>query len=217
MTTGDMFKNMLVLKALLIFVSFTVFSFGNMTVFMALGLVILLAGCFMAFKQGVGMGHEACSVSASLKHIVNSDKADQVEPKMLKQAYSMSNGVKSLFAGALIDYVINAVYIICMLLKVDEVPLLITRLASYVMVIPYWPIVSHWHEVFNVLTWDIVALLMISPFLLPAIQLAGYCQGPKSWAKTEKAMADGKRRAKARSRIGRKKKTGVPRSQRPEI
>lgn len=216
MTTGDMFKNMLVLKAMLIFVSFTVFSFGNMTVFMVLGLLMLLIGGFLAFKQGVGMGHESCSISSSLKHIAEADKMDQVERKMLKQAFSMSNGIKSLFAGALIDYVINAVYIICMLLQVEETPLLISRLLSYVMVIPYWPIVSHWHEVFNVLTWDIVALLMISPFVLPAIQFAGYCQGPKSWAKTEKAMADGKRRAKARSRIGRKKK-GTPRSQRPEI
>ena len=81
--------------------------------------------------------------------------------------------------------------------------------------IPYWPILSYFHPVYNVLTWDIVLLLMVSPFILPAVQLFGYTKGPMMWAKTEKAMAEGKRRAKARSRIVRKKRT--PKSQRPEI
>lgn len=216
MTTGDMVKNILVVKAMLIFISFTAFSFGNMTVYLIVGLLVLLFGCFISMRQGAAMGHEACSVSASLRRIEESgDKKQQVEPKMLKQAFSMSNGVKAVFAGALIDYVINAVYIIMMLNKAVGGPLLISRLASLVMVIPYWPIVSYWHPVFDVLTWDIVAVLMISPFLMPLCQFYGYCKGPALWAKTEKAMADGKRRAKARSRIVRKKKERKERG--PEI
>lgn len=211
-----MFKNAIVLKAMLIFISFTVFSFGNMTVYLIVGLLVMLVGCFMSFKQGAAMGHEACSVSASLRRIAGSaDKAEKVDPKMEKQAYSLSNGVKAIFAGALIDYVINAIYIVMMLMKVGDGAIVFSRLASFVMVIPYWPIVSHWHPVFNVLTWDIVAVLMLSPFLLPVCQFLGYRQGPGLWAKTEKAMADGKRRAKARSRIGRKKKG--PKVRGPEI
>lgn len=211
-----MFKNAIVLKAMLIFISFTVFSFGNMTVYLIVGLLVMLFGCFLALKQGAAMGHEACSVSASLRRIVESgDKAEKIEPKMMKQAYSAANGVKAIFAGGLIDYVINVIYIIIMLTKTETGALIISRLASFVMVIPYWPIVSHWHPVFDVLTWDIVAVLMLSPFLLPVCQYIGYRQGPVLWAKTEKAMADGKRRAKARSRIGRKKKT--PKMRGPEI
>ena len=211
-----MFKNTLTLKAMLIFISFTVFSFGNMTVFLLVGLLVMLFGCFLSLRQGAAIGHEACSISASLKRIEESgDKREVVEPKMLKQAYSTATGIKALFSGALIGYVINVVYIILMLAGVESNALLVSRLASFAVTIPYWPIVSHFHPVFNVLTWDIVAVLMLSPFLLPVCQYIGYRQGPALWAKTEKAMAEGKRRAKARSRIGRKKKTVKVRG--PEI
>lgn len=200
----------------MIFISFTVFSFGNMTVYLLLGLLIMLLGCFLAFRQGAAIGHEACSVSASLERIAQSpDKAQNIEPKMRKQAYSISGAVKALFGAALIDYAINAIYIILMLVNPDGSAVVASRLASFLMVIPYWPIVSHWHPVFNVLTWDIVAVLMLSPFLLPLCQYLGYRQGPALWARTEKAMADGKRRAKARSRIARKKK--APKVRGPEI
>lgn len=216
MTTRDMFKNSLVLKAMLVFISFTVFTFGNMTVYLIVGLLVILFGCFLALKQGAAMGHEACSVAASIRRIEeNPDKAQNIEPKMRKQAYSVSNGVKAILAGGLIDYVINVVYIILMLIKLDSAGLIYARLASFVMVVPYWPIVSYWHPVFDVLTWDIVAVLMLSPFLLPVCQFIGYRQGPALWAKTEKAMAEGKRRAKARSRIARKKK--APKVRGPEI
>lgn len=210
-----MIKNIYVLKLLLIFVSFTVFSFGNMTVFMLLGLVVLLGGCFLAFRQGMAMGHEACSISSSLKHIAETGDR-QPDPLMLRQAYSLSGGVKSIFAGAIVDYAINCAYIIFMLLHVNDTLMIAGRLASFVMLIPYWPVLTHWHEVYNILSWDIVALLMVSPFILPLCQFLGYRQGPELWAKTEKAMAEGKRRAKARSRIG-KKKAKTPKSMRPEI
>ena len=214
MTTGNMVKNTIVLKLLLIFVNFTVFSFGNMTVFALLGIVILLGGCFASFKQGMAMGHEACSVTSSLERIIR-DGDKELDPLMVRQSYSLSKGVKALFGGAMVGYVVNCVYIILMLLNVNETATVIARLVSFVFVIPYWPILSYFHPVFNVLTWDIVLLLMISPFILPAVQLFGYTKGPMMWAKTEKAMADGKRRAKARSRIVRKKR--LPKNQRPEI
>ena len=214
MTTGNMIKNTIVLKLLLIFVSFTVFSFGNMTVFALLGIVVLLGGCLAAFKQGMGMGHEACSMTNSVERILK-DGDKQPEPMMLRQMYSLSKGVKALFGGALAGYLINCAYIVLMLLNVSENVTVIARLASFVAVIPYWPLLSYWHPVYNVLTWDVVLLLMVSPFILPAVQFYGYTKGPMMWAKTEKAMADGKRRAKARSRIVKKKK--LPRGQRPEI
>ena len=62
---------------------------------------------------------------------------------------------------------------------------------------------------------DIILVLMVGPFVIPTCQFLGYLQGPKMWEKTEQAMAEGKRRAKARSRIARKKK--LPKSMRPEI
>ncbi len=207
MSTGEMFKNVLVLKAMLIFVALTIFSFGNMTVYAIVGILLALVGCFLAFRQGAAMGHESCSVTASLERIAKTDA--KRDPRMEKQAYSVSNAVKSIFAGGIISYTINVVYIILMLLDVDPNVLVISRLASFLMITPYWPFVSMFHPTFNVLTWDIVAVLMLSPFLLPACQFAGYVQGPKLWANTEKAMAEGKRRAKARSRIGKKKERKV--------
>ena len=210
-----MIKNAIMMKILMIFLTFTVFSFGKMTLFAILGVLLLLGGCFLAFRQGAAIGHEACSISYSLKNIEGrGDK--NADPKMYSQSYNMPGAVKAFFAGALPDYLINIVYIIFMLVGVEETALIIARFASFVMVIPYWPIISYWHEVFNVLTWDIVAVLMIGPFILPACQLLGYRQGPALWAKTEKAMADGKRRAKARSRIANRKRK-APKGQRPEI
>ncbi len=210
-----MIKNAILQKILMIFLAFTVFSFGNMTVFAILGILLLLGGCYLSFRQGAAMGHEACSISSSLKHIAeHGDKP--ADPKMLRQAYNWSGAVKAFFAGSLPDYLINVCYIILMFIGTETTALIVSRLISFVMVIPYWPLVSHWHEVFNVLTWDIAALLMISPFLFPACQLLGYRQGPALWARTEKAMADGKRRAKARSRIANRKKK-APKGQRPEI
>ena len=213
MTTGNMVKNTIVLKFLLIFVNFTVFSFGNMTVFALLGIAVLLGGCFASFKQGMAMGHEACSVASSLERIIR-DGDKELDPLMVRQSYSLAKGVKAFFGGAVAGYVVNCAYIILMLLKPDVTATVIARLVSFVCVIPYWPVLSYFHPVFNVLTWDIVLLLMISPFILPAVQLFGYTKGPMMWAKTEKAMADGKRRAKARSRIVKKR---TPKSQRPEI
>ena len=210
-----MFKNAIMQKILMIFLVFTVFSFGNMTVFTILGILLLLGGCYLSFRQGAAMGHEACSISHSLKHIAESgDK--EADPKMIRQAYNWPGAVKAFFAGSLPDYLINVFYIILMLVGTEGTLLVVSRLASFVVVIPYWPVVSYWHDVYNILTWDIVAVLMISPFILPACQLFGYRQGPALWARTEKAMADGKRRAKARSRINHKKKK-APRTQRPEI
>ena len=60
----------------------------------------------------------------------------------------------------------------------------------------------------------IVAMLMISPFILPGCTCLGYLQGPRLWARTEDAMKQGRRRAKARARVGKKM---VPRQQKPEI
>ena len=212
-----MFKSVLVLKAILIFMAFTVFSFGNMTVYGILGILLLLGGCFIAMRQGAAIGHEACSITHSLQRVAEDpNKARQLDGKMTSRAFSTHTALKAVFAGALIDYVINAFYIILMLLKTEEASgmMVISRLLSFVVSIPYWSVVSFWHETYNVLSWDIAAVLMIGPFLLPIAQLIGYKQGPALWAKTEKAMADGKRRAKARSRIVKKK---TPRGQRPEI
>lgn len=213
-----MWKGVFTLKIAMIFLALMVLSFGNSLVFILVGLVILLGGCFMAFRQGQGYGHEACSVKNSAEHILaDPDKARHLDPKMYKQMYSVSAGVKAVFAGGIIGYVINSVYIIITLLVKTETGVVWgARLASMLVSLPYWPVIHHWHDTFTGLAPDMVIMLMAGPFLVPLCQFAGYLQGPKLWARTEKAMAEGKRRAKARSRIVRKKK-GAPRSQRPEI
>ena len=122
--------------------------------------------------------------------------------------------MKSVFAGALFAYAVNAVYIILSLLDVSEMAVMISRVASWVVTMPYWPVIAMFHETYVALTPDIVIVLMASPFLLPLCHYFGYLCGPKLWQNTEKAMADGRRRAKARSRIVKKK---APRIQKPEI
>ena len=83
-----------------------------------------------------------------------------------------------------------------------------------VMAVPYWPLIMHWHEDFVALTPAIGIMLLLSPFVLPACTFAGYLQGPRLWAQTEVAMKEGRRRAKAKARVGKKL---APRQQKPEI
>lgn len=211
-----MWRGCFALKAAMVFLALMVLSFGNSVVFIILGILILLGGCFLAFRQGQGYGHEACSVRHSVQRVAEDPaKLHQIDPKMYKQMYSVSAGVKAIFAGALVGYVINCVYIIITLVCTNETAIYISRLFSMIISLPYWSVIYHWHDAFTGLGADMVIVLMAGPFIVPLCQFAGYLQGPKLWAHTEKAMAEGKRRAKARSRIVRKKKT--PHSQRPEI
>lgn len=208
LSVSEMWKGMLLIKVVLIIVGFVVFSFGNTIIWIALGALTLLGGAWMMFRQGQGAGHEACSVSHSVERVISEGKEGEVTQKLRSQMWSRSNGAKSVLASALIPYVINAIYIIFMLLDVNFTATIVARLVSWAITMPFWPIVAYWHETFTVLTPDIVAVLMISPFVLPLCHFAGYMTGPKLWEKTEKAMADGRRRAKARSRIVKKKKGG---------
>lgn len=202
-------------KLLLFFVSFMVLNFNNMTLWIILGLIILVGACYLTFRQGQMSGHEACSISKMIDNAQANDKLHTIDKKMYKKVWSRSTGLKSVFAGALIAYVINFVYIVAMMLRVEGTPLIISRIASWVVSMGYWPILAFWYESYTVMNAPVAALLMISPFILPLCQYAGYMCGPKLWAKTEKAMAEGKRRAKARSRIVKKKK--APKVKGPEI
>lgn len=211
MSVFEMWRSTLAIKILLVVIGFMVFSFGITGLWVGIGIALLLAGALMVFRQGQSAGHEACAASKSVAAI-GADKADK---KMLSQMWSVSNGVRSIFAGAAVSYTINAIYIILSVVHAPEIATFISRLVSWVITMPYWPIIAAWHETYEFLTTDIILVLMISPFILPLVQFAGYMQGPKLWKKTEQAMVDGRRRAKARSRIVKKNK--LPRSMRPEI
>ena len=196
-----MWRSTLAIKILLVVIGFMVFSFGITGLWVGIGIALLLAGALMVFRQGQSAGHEACAVSKSVAAI-GADKADK---KMLSQMWSVSNGVRAIFAGAAVSYTINAIYIILSVVHAPEIATFVSRLVSWVITMPYWPIIAAWHETYEFLTTDVILVLMISPFILPLVQFAGYMQGPKLWKKTEQAMVDGRRRAKARSRIVKKK------------
>lgn len=209
-----MWKSLLLIQIVLIIVSLLVFSFGNTIIWIVLGLVLLAGGCWMSFRQGQGAGHASCSITNSMERVSNEGKVNEITPKLRKQMWSVNNGVKTIFASAAFAYAVNAVYIICMLLDVNFNVIIATRIVSWLVTLPFWPIVAYWHETFTALTPDIVAVLMVSPFVLPLCHFAGYMTGPRLWEHTEKAMAEGRRRAKARSRIVKKQKN---RSQKPMI
>lgn len=214
MTVFEMWKGTITLKVFLMIIGLLVFSFDVQAIWIIAGVLLLLATCFFAFRQGGAMGHEACSVAKSIER-AGDDAKRQFEPVMFKRVWSRSNGVKALFAGGLVGYVLGAIYIICTLIDPQSSATAYSRWISWFACIPYWPIVAYWHETYVALTADVVVVLMAGPFLLPVCQYIGYLQGPKLWAKTEKAMADGRRRAKARSRIIKKNKK--PRTRGPEI
>ena len=212
MSIMDMWKTCVFTTVLLIFLNLGLFTLNNNLAWTILGLILLLGALCLAYRQGMGFGHEACRLLATLKEVDGA--RSPVDEKVAKRAWSVNRGVKAVLATALVPYLIGCAYIVLSLLKVDSlaVPM---RLVSWVVASPYWPCILPWTHTFDRLTGAVAAVLMISPFVMPLVTFAGYMQGPKLWAKSEKAMAEGKRRAKAKSRVVRKKR--VPRSQRPEI
>ena len=61
MSTMDMWKANAVTLILLIVVNLALFGLGT-TPWMVLGLILLAGALFMTYRQGMGFGHEACSI-----------------------------------------------------------------------------------------------------------------------------------------------------------
>ena len=215
MSITDMWKSNAVTLILLIVLNLALFTLGN-TPWTVLGLICLAGGMFLSYRQGMGFGHEACGISQMVEKARDpqSPSYGQVDEKVQKRAWSVSTGVRGVLASALVPYVVGCLYIVLSLLKVHPADA-VMRLVSWVLALPFWPAMLPFSQTFDRLTAPVAAVLMISPFVLPLCTFAGYLRGPKLWAKSEKAMAEGRRRAKAKSCVGRKK--SVPRSQRPEI
>ena len=193
---------------------------ANATAWLVLSLVALAAALAFCYMQGANVGHSACGVSTTIESARQAgDKVyAQLDRKYLSQAWSRNTGVRGIFAGALIPYVAGCVYIILSLLwRSDpdlQVAATVARVPAWLLSLPYWPIIMGGHEDFVALTPDIVVMLLVSPFVLPTGVFVGYMQGPRLWARTEDAMKQGRRRAKARARVGKKM---APKVQKPEI
>ena len=205
--------------AMLIVVNLALSMTGE-ALWIALDAVCLAAVMFFCFHQGMNLGHGACGISNT---VASAEKAGdkvyaQLDHKYLAQVWSPVTGIKGLLASALIPYAAGCVYIIMSIIYRNaaqaSVPLIVTRVIAWLLSLPFWPAVMHWHEDFVSMTPDIAAMLMISPFVLPLCTFAGYMRGPKLWARTEDAMKQGRRRAKARARVGKKL---APKIQKPEI
>ena len=201
--------------AMLIVLNLAMFTLGT-TPWTVLGLICLAGALFLSFRQGMAFGHEACCILQTVARARDpqSPSYGQVDEKVQRRAWDVSTGVKGVLLSALIPYVAGCLYIVLSLLKAHPADV-VMRLVSWVLALPFWPAMLPFSQTFDRLTAPVAAVLMISPFVLPLSTFAGYMKGPMLWEKSEKAMAEGKRRAKAKSRVVRKKTT--PRSQRPEI
>ena len=201
--------------AMLIVLNLAMFTLGT-TPWTVLGLICLAGAFFLSFRQGMAFGHEACCILQTVERARDpqSPSYGQVDEKVQRRAWDVSTGVKGVLLSALIPYVAGCLYIVLSLLKAHPADV-VMRLVSWVLALPFWPAMLPFSQTFDRLTGPVAAVLMISPFALPLCTFAGYMQGPRLWAKSEKAMAEGKRRAKAKSRVGRKK--SAPKAQRPEI
>ena len=215
MTIGDMYRTNAMTTFLLILINLGLFTLNRLA-WTVLGLLCLAGALYLGFRQGMAYGHEASGILKTVEKARDpqSPTHGQLDKKLIGQAWSVSKGIRAVLACALLPYVVGAAYIVCSLLKAEPLVMPL-RLASWILAAPFWPVVLPWYNTFDRLTGVVAAVLMISPFILPLSTFAGYMQGPRLWEKSEKTMAEGKRRAKAKSRVVRKK--SVPRSQRPEI
>ena len=214
MTAGGIWRSNALMLVLLIVANLAFMTFGQ-AAWIALGIASLCLSAWLAYKQGLACGHEACAVRSTVE-TVSADGGfgdTKQDRKYAAQAWSAATGLKGMLLSAVIPYAFGCLHIICTLLNVEPM-ILPTRIAAWVLSLPWWCVVLHWQSTFERLTPLGAAVLMITPFLLPLCHYAGYMQGPKLWARTEQAMKDGRRRAKARSRVV-KKRVSKPRG--PEI
>ena len=195
-------------------------SFAGEALWLLIGIAALLAVLYFCFRQGMGIGHGACAISGTVESARRAGEKvyAQLDRKYLAQAWSRQNALKGFLLSALIPYVTGSLFIILNLLwrggVLPELPVIVARIVAWLVSLPYWPLIMHWHEDFVTVTPAIAAMLLISPFVLPAATALGYLQGPRLWARTEDAMKQGRRRAKARARVGKKL---APKQQKPEI
>lgn len=215
MSVGDMLKSVAGTLLLLIVLNLALFTLG-VTPWLALGLLCLAAGMFLSWRQGLNYGHQACAILQTVERARDPESPSygQVDGRVQRRAWSVSTGIRAVLAAALGPYALGCAYIILSLLDVRPA-CYVMRVVTWVFAAPFWPLMLPFSQTFDRLTGWVAAILLISPFILPLCVFAGYLQGPKLWAKSEKAMAEGKRRAKAKSRVAGKK--AHPRTPKPEI
>ena len=202
--------------ALLIVVNLALTMAGGL-LGMIVGIAVLLTGMYLCFRQGMALGHGACGISSTVEGArrAGEEVYAQLDRSYVAQAWSRDVGLRGLLASALIPYAAGGIYILLSLSSAaPQAARIVARTAAWLLSLPFWPLISIWHEDFVSLTPDIAAMLLISPFVLPACTFAGYLQGPRLWANSEAAMKAGRRRAKARARVGKKM---VSRKEKPEI
>lgn len=214
MSVWEMWRSHAAAMFILIILDLALISIGG-AAWIVLGTLALLAGMYLAFRRGMAFGHEACSLLETVAHAQDpaSPAYGQLDAKVIRRAWSRWRGFRGMLLSALIPYVASCAYMLCALLGLDKL-ILPTRAASLLLAMPFWPTLAHWYPSFERLTPAIAAMLMVSPFVLPLCCYAGYLQGPRLWAKSENAMKQGRRRARAKSRVYRKR---PPKAQKPEI
>lgn len=202
--------------ALLIVVNLALTMAGGLLGIVA-GIAVLLAGMVLSFRQGMALGHGACGIADTVENARRAGEAvyAQLDRGYIAQAWSRDTALRGLLASALIPCIAGCVYILLSLSEAaPEWARIVARTAAWLLSLPFWSLIAHWHDDLIRLTPDIVVMLMLSPFVLPACTCAGYLQGPRLWANSEAAMKAGRRRAKARARVGKKM---VSRQEKPEI
>ena len=214
MSVGAMCRGNAVTLVMLILLNLALMSLSE-PAWIALGLLGLLGAGWLDYRQGKAAGHDACGVRDTVRTIsAEGGFGDsRQDHKYIAQAWSASNGAKALLLSALPPFAAGCLHIACVALNVRPM-VLPSRVAAWLLSLPWWCTILHWQSTFDHLTPLSVAMLLVTPFLLPLCQYAGYMQGPALWARTETAMAEGRRRAKARSRVRRKP---GPRAKGPEV
>ena len=214
MSVKEMWKANALRLLLMILLNLALCSVGRLA-WTVLGLLVMLAGMYLSFRQGMSCGHEACGILDSVRRVqqTNDSAGSQLDARVLAKTWSRDRGLRGVLASALLPYVVGCLYIVAELLSIR--PLVVpARVAALILALPFWPVLLTWYEVFDRLRPATAALLMVSPFVLPLAFYAGYMQGPRLWKRSEQAMAQGLRRAKAKSRIVKKR---LPKQQKPEI
>ena len=155
-------------------------------------------------KQEAEAAEKAAEAAEAAGEAAEEEAAAEVDPLELATVYLDENGEVVLDPGQEIEP----------LSTLDSIVFAL-RVITCILGLPFWSAVAMLQSQYVLLTPLSVCVLLIYPFIWPFCMYLGYLRGPGLWKATEEAMAKGKRRAKARSRIVKKNK--APKEQKPMI
>lgn len=147
----------------------------------------------IVYRRSTMIGEGAAKTADMLERLAQNEpeRIHELEGGFVRSAWSKACAVRSALgcAGAL--YAINALYVVLVLLKLDQ-NAFFRALAFFVRfdALPMYAMFAPWIEIAGPLNAAHAAILLIAPFICPLAGYLGYLQGRQNWLRTRLKMQE---------------------------